>query len=99
MNLLNKIKVAFLILIGKPYTVYKLIESDGYAGDEYYMIPNEKTLGYYTSRKEAESHPKYKAYIQLQEKISSIEAYGGYADDYYMDNNDYYVYITEVKVL
>lgn len=49
--------------------VYELIELNGWAGDEYYQIPSERSLGFYISQELLEKkNPKYVEYMENKEK-------------------------------
>ena len=83
--------------------IYRLYEIDGYQGDDYYGIPNERELGYYLSKEKAESHPKYQEYIILEkereEEIKNMtdEEYNDYV--MYEDRIPYGVDIEEIDVI
>jgi len=83
--------------------IYRLYEINGFKGDSYYGIPNERELGYYLSKEKAESHPRYQECIvyekEREEKIKNMtdEEY----DDFkmYEDNEPYGVDIEEIDVI
>jgi len=83
--------------------IYRLYEINGYKGDDYYGILNERELGYYLSKEKAKLHPKYQEYIfsekEREERIKNMtdEEY----DDFiiYEDSIPYGVNIEEIDVI
>jgi hypothetical protein len=85
--------------------VYRLYSVNGYAGDPYYHIEDERTCGYFLNREKAESQPEYQEYLKYEEdqhiKWESMtdEEKSEYNEEDFFGEEPYYVAIEEIDVI